>query len=303
MKELVVVGSGPAALTAALYAAREGVGVTVYEKESLGGLAGTIDVIENYPGTGNVTGAELVGKMREQAESFGAEFDYGEVNKLEDRGDVKVLTVDGMEVEARSVLIATGCARRKLGVPGEAEFDGRGVHYCAICDGAFYKDKKVIVIGGANSAIQEALFLAKFASEVEIVALFDIMASGVLRGRLEEAVKSGKVKVNTYADTVEVVSKDGKVVGVRVKEESGERVVEGDGVFVFIGLVSTTEFLEGSGVELSERGFVVTDESYETGMKGVFAAGDVREGATRQIVCAAGEGAAAALVIGEYLGE
>lgn len=303
MKKLVIVGAGPAALSAAIYAARECLDVTVYERESLGGLASGIDLVENYPGAfGDVTGLELAEKMRAQAEKFGAKIEYGEVSEISEAGAKKVLVVDGVETDADAVLIATGCSRVKLGVAGEEEFAGRGVHYCATCDGAFYKDKTVAVIGGGNSAVQEALFLTRFAKKVEIVALAEITASGVLKERLKEAVAAKKIKVNTGMETLEIVGDTGKVTGVRVKKGGKERVLKVEGVFIFVGLKPATEFLKGSGVKLSEKGFVETGADFMTSMSGVFAAGDVREGATRQIVCAAGEGAAAVLRIGEWLG-
>ena len=302
MRDLVIIGTGPAALTAAIYAARENLDVAVYEKTTMGGLASGIHDVENYPGfPDGISGMELIERMRKQAEKFGAEIDYGEVSDLMADGKKKVLTVDGTKVETKAVLVATGCSRNKLGVKGEDELSGKGVHYCATCDGAFYKDKRVVVIGGANSAVQEALFLTKFAREIEIVSLFDITASEILKERLEKAKKDGKIVVHVFAKTQEIMNENGRVAGVRIEKDGKEEVIMADGVFIFVGQSPASGFLAGSGVELTDRGFVKTDAGYETSVAGIFAAGDVRDGAVKQIVCACGEGAGAAMSVREYL--
>jgi Thioredoxin reductase len=303
MKQLVIVGSGPAALTAAIYAARENIETTVYERESMGGLAANIHEVENYPGfPDGIVGSELTSRMRAQAEKFGATIDYGEVSELRVEGDKKILIIDGEEVETRSVLITTGCERAKLSVPGESEMDGRGVHYCATCDGAIYKNRPVIVVGGGNSAVQESIFLTRFTRKIKLLARREITASDVLKKRLKEREENGDILVHLSSDVMEIVSKEGKVVGVRVQDSDKKRLMKADGVFIFVGLVPATKFLVGSGVKMNKYGFIKVDGNLETSVPGVFAAGDVRDGATRQIVCAAGEGAEAAMNISKYLG-
>lgn len=299
MRDLVIIGGGPAALTAALYAAREGLDVVTYEKEVVGGLTSSISELENFPGYPNgVTGMELTERMREQAEKFGAEIEYGEVTKIERDGKDLQLMVDGEKVAAKAVLIATGCKRANLGVPGETL---AGVHYCATCDGAFYKDKNIIVVGGSNSAVQEAMFLAKFARHITIVTLFDIMASKTLQKKLDGYIKSGQIEVHTYMNTAEIVG-EGKVQGLKALDKDGkERIFEVDGIFVFIGIKPNTDFLRDSKIELDERDHVKTNAEFETSLRGVFAAGDVRSGALKQTIIACGEGASAAMNIGKYL--
>lgn len=300
MAKLVVIGSGPAAFAAAMYAARESTEVVVYEKETMGGIASSIDTIENYPGfPDGITGMALMNRMREQAEKYGAVVEYGEVTKLECKKGSCKLIVDDEEVEADAVLIATGCKRRPLGIPGEAEFVGRGVHYCATCDGAVYSGKRLLVVGGANSALQEAIYLTRFADKVELVVRNKMKASKILQDAVQKLVKVGKMKVHTGAVPLEVVGDGGRFSGLRVEEAKGKRLVKADGMFVFVGMMPVTDFLDG--VELADDGSVKTDANYMTNLKGVFVAGDVRSGATKQIVCACGEGAAAAMKIRDYL--
>ena len=203
---------------------------------------------------------------------------------------------------AKSVLIATGCDYKKTGVPGEQEYYARGVHYCATCDGAFYRDKRLVVVGGGNSAAQESIFLTRYASHIDMLVRADhFRASDVLQHELENY--KDKITVHFSTTTDEIVGEDGHVVNVISTDKVTAKKVEfpTDGVFVFVGLKPNTQFLENSGIELDEIGFVKTDERLATKMPGVFAAGDVRAGATMQIASAAGEGATAALHIREYL--
>ena len=302
MRDVVMVGAGPAALTAAIYTTRESIDTIAYEKGNIGGLAATTDWIDNYPGYAEgVAGMKLATELQAQAERFGAEVDYGEVSGIEQKGDHLVVTVDGKPVETKTVLIATGSEYKKLGVPGEAEYYSRGVHYCATCDGAFYKDRRVAIIGGGNSGVQEALFMTRYATHIDLIVRSELRASEVLLKRLKEA--SDQITVYTNVTTEEILAKDDKVTGVRIKEKKtgDEQVIDTEGVFVFIGLVPNSQFLEGSDVKLDDQGMVVADESLQTTMPGVFVAGDVRSGATAQIASAVGEGARAALAIREYL--
>jgi thioredoxin reductase (NADPH) len=300
--DTVMVGTGPSALTAAIYTTREDIETVLYEKGVVGGLAAITDKVDNYPGfPDGIEGLTLAGQLEKQAERFGAKIEYGEVESLKTDGDVKILVVDGQEVKAKTVLIATGSDYNKLGIPGETEFYGRGVHYCATCDGAFYRDKRLVVVGGGNSAIQEAIFLTRFTTHIDLLVRSTVKASDVLQRDLQEFVDNGKITVHLATTPLEVVATEGKVTKVTAVTNGEPAEFETDGVFIFVGLKPNTQFLSGSGVELDEQGLVKTDQHLETTVKGVFASGDVRSGATMQIASAAGEGATAALAIREHL--
>ena len=300
--DLVVIGAGPAALTAAIYTTREEIDTTLYEKGLVGGLAATTDWIDNYPGyMKGIEGLRLADELRGQAERFGTKIEFGEVKSLKRDGEAIILTVDDSEVRSRAVLIATGSNYRKLGVPGEEEHYARGVHYCATCDGAFYAGKRLIVVGGGNSGVQEAMFLTRFATHIDLLVRSELKASEVLQRKLE--TMSDTITVHTNVTVEEIVAEHEKVIGARVKQKQTgeERTIDADGVFVFIGLLPNTAFLADSGVELDEAGLVKSDENLQTSVPGVFVAGDVRSHATMQIASAVGDGATAALKIREYL--
>lgn len=300
--DVLMVGAGPSALAAAIYTTREDLETVLFEKGAIGGMAAITDKVDNYPGfPDGIEGGHLAAELQAQAERFGAKIEFGEVSEIRDSGATKTLVIDGKEVEARAVLIATGSDYKKIGVPGEAEYYARGVHYCATCDGAFYRDKRLAVVGGGNSAIQETLFLTRFASHIDLLVRSSIKASDILQKELEEYVDAGKVTVHLDTATEEILATDGKISGVRVKNNGQETTIETDGVFVFVGLDPNTGFLKSSSIELDEQGLIKTDDHLQTSMKGVFASGDVRSGATMQIASAVGEGAAAALHIREYL--
>jgi thioredoxin reductase (NADPH) len=299
--DVVSIGAGPAALSAAIYTTREDLDTVLVEKGVIGGLAAITDQVDNYPGfPDGVTGMSLAESLEKQAVRFGAKFEYGEVTAIENRGDKKRIVMSNGELFAKSVLIATGSDWKKLGIPGEMEFYGRGVHYCATCDGPVYRDKRLVVVGGGNSAIQEAIFLTKFASHIDILVRGDsLRASEVLQHELPE--HADKITVHYNTKPLEIIGEAGKLVEKVVAETNRKKVdFACDGVFVFIGLQPTTGFLKYS-LDLDELGFVKTNEDLETSMEGVFAAGDVRSGATMQIASAVGEGATAALKIREYL--
>lgn len=303
VRDLVIIGAGPAALSAALYTSREDIDTVLYEKGAIGGLAAVTDWVDNYPGFAKgIAGLELADQMRAQAERFGAKIELGEVQKLVIEEDLKKLITTNGDVYAKAVLIATGSEYRKIGVPGEDEYYARGVHYCATCDGAFYRDKKLVVVGGGNSAAQESIFLTKFATHIDMLVRGDkLRASEVLIHELDKHTDKITIHFNTTTD--EIKGLDGKVTSVIGTDKIKNQKVtfSTDGVFVFVGLDPNTKFLEGSGVELDERGFVKSDQHLMTKIKGVFVAGDVRSGATLQIASATGEGATAALMIREYL--
>lgn len=301
--DVVMIGAGPSALCAAVYTTREDIDTVLVEKGVVGGLAAITDQIDNYPGfSKGVSGLELAGELQAQAERFGADIRYGEVSKLSLNGDVKVVQTNDGALRARTILIATGSDYRKLGVPGEVEYYGRGVHYCATCDGAFYRERKLAVVGGGNSAVQEALFLTRFASHIDLLVRSTVKASDVLQQDLKKAVEEGRITVHLHTIPEEIVATDGKQVDKIRCTKDGETIeLELDAVFVFIGLLPNTGFLAGSGIELDEVGMIKTDRHLMTNIPGVFASGDVRSGATAQIAAAVGEGATAALSIREYL--
>ena len=305
--DVIIVGAGPAALTAAIYTTREDIDTLIFERGVVGGLAAVTDKIDNYPGfPDGIEGLKLAQDMQQQAERFGAKIELGEVLAIHDEGELKRLETTSGEMLARAVLIATGSDYKKIGVPGEQEFYARGVHYCATCDGAFYRDKRLVVVGGGNSAIQEAIFLTRFATHIDLLVRSSIRASDVLQHELEDYVKAGKVTVHLNTTTDEIIGEEGLAGVNKVKGTKDGKPVEfkTDGVFVFVGLLPNSQFLHTEGnshVRCDEIGFVMTDEHLMTHVPGVFAAGDIRSGATMQIASAAGEGATAALKIREYL--
>lgn len=300
--DLIIIGAGPSALTAAVYSAREDIETTLFEKSAVGGMAAITDMIDNYPGfPDGVAGYEIADKMQKQAERFGAKIEFGEVTKVRDNGKTKMLTIDGKDFEAKAVLIATGSSFSKIGVPGEAEYYGRGVHYCATCDGAFYKNKRAVVIGGGNSAVQEAMFLTKFANHIDLLSIHELTASEVLQKELKHFIADDRISVYTGAATKKIVAKDDRVVGVEAIKDGKKMTIDTDGVFIFVGLKPNTQFLDGSGIDLDERGFIVSDCHLQTSIPGIFASGDVRSGATMQVASAVGEGATASISIREYL--
>jgi len=302
VRDTIMIGAGPSSLAAAVYTTRENIDTVLYEKGVIGGMAAITDKVDNYPGfPDGVEGMKLAELLQAQAERFGAEIEFGDVTDIRDEGDTKVVVVDGKDVRAKTVLIATGSDYNKIGVPGEAEYYGRGVHYCATCDGAFYREKRLVVIGGGNSAVQESIFLTRFTSHIDLLVRSTIKASEILIHELNKYVEEGKITVHLGVTTKEIVATDGKVTSVRAVQDGKDISIATDGVFVFVGLKPNTEFLKDSLIELDEQGLVKTDLHHQTNMPGVFSSGDVRSGATLQIASAVGEGAAAALRIREYL--
>lgn len=301
--DLVIIGAGPAALSAAVYTCREDIETILFEKGAIGGLAAITDRVENYPGfPDGIDGLELADRLRAQAERFGAKIEYGDATKIENGTDVKkIYTADGKVYQAHSVLIATGNDYKRLQAEGEKDYYGKGVHYCATCDGPLYKGKRLVAVGGGNSAAQESLFLAKLVGHVDILIRKDQWrASDIL---VERIAKTPNITVHFNTEISRIAGEGNFVKKVRAKNSLTNQNVEFaiDGVFVFIGLIPNTQFLAGSGIELDERGFVKTNEHLGTNVLGIFCAGDVRSGATEQIASAVGEGATAALTIREYL--
>ena len=300
--DMVIIGGGPGGYTAALYAARAGMSVVVLEKLSPGGQMAQTSQIDNYPGfSKGVDGYELAEDMEKAALQFGAESELAEVLSVDLKADPKVIETDAGTYYGRSVVIATGAGPRELGVSGERELTGRGVHYCAHCDGMFYKGKTVVVAGGGNSAAADALLLSRLCEKVIVIHRRDTLrATKIYHKPLMEA-ENVEFRWNS---TISKVLEDGKVSGVLIRDNvTGEEgVVEAQGIFVSIGRKPASALVAGQ-VELDAGGYIVADESTRTSVPGVFAVGDVRTKALRQIVTAVADGAIAAHEAEEYLAE
>lgn len=300
--DLICIGGGPASLTAALYAAREGLDVLVIEKSGLGGQAGVTERLDNFPGfPDGIGGGDFADRLVQQTRRFGVELlQAQEVVGLRAEAESKyVKTADGREYGARAVLIATGSTYRRLGVPGEDELIGAGVHFCATCDGPFYKGQPVAVVGGGNSAGEESLFLTRFADRVTLLVRGPEMTAS--RIVIDKVTGHPRIDVR-YNTEVTALHGEAKLSGLTVRDRSSGSTEElhPKGVFVFIGLKPNTGWLPPQ-IERDAAGFVVTRPNLETSLPGVFAAGDVRRGSTKQAASAAGEGATAALMVREYL--
>ena len=303
--DLAIVGGGPAGLTAGIYGARAGLSTVILEKLSPGGQVVTTDVVENYPGFAEpISGYELVEKMLEQATKFGVEVRSAEVAGIDvtPGEDVKRLSLGDSSLSALAVIVATGAHHRRLGIPGEERFWGRGVSCCATCDGMFYRGKRVVVVGGGDTAVKEALFLTRFASKITLVHRRDrLRATKVLQDRIlamEDQVEFA------WKTVVEEIMGDDNVQAVRLKSVDGNEksILECDGVFVFVGFTPNTEFLRGF-LQLDERGYVITEDDMSTSVPGVFACGDARKKLLRQIVTACGEGATSSFAAEMYVDE
>ncbi|MDN5344183.1 MAG: thioredoxin reductase [Clostridia bacterium] len=298
--DLLIIGGGPAGLTAALYGARGGLDTIVLEMGAPGGQAGQTDRIENYPGfPEGINGMELALKFTEQAQRFGARIEMTTVQGVDLQGNIKKVITGSGEFTARAVIIASGAHPRPLGVPGEAELRGRGVSYCATCDGAFFRGKKVAVVGGGDSAVEEALFLTRFASQVTIIHRRDALrATKVIQ---ERARDNPKISFHWNTVVTRIQGRE-KVSSLELKDVKSvaTREEDFDGVFIFIGLEPNTAFL-GEALTLDEQGYIVTRANLATSIPGVFAAGDVRAKESRQVSTAVGDGAAAAMAAERYL--
>lgn len=300
--DVIIIGAGPAGMTAAVYASRANMSTLMIERGVPGGQMTNTEEIENYPGYDSILGPELSNKMFEHAKKFGAEYAYGDIKQIIDGEEYKTVDAGTKQYKARSIIIATGAQFKKLGVPGESEFGGRGVSYCAVCDGAFFKGRELVVVGGGDSAVEEGVYLTRFASKVTIVHRRDkLRAQKILQQRAFENEKIDFIWNHTVK---EIHGKDGKVNAVTlVNTVTGEeKEFKTDGVFVYIGMVPLTKPFENLNIT-NEAGYIVTNELMETSVPGVFAAGDVREKNLRQIVTATGDGSIAAQSAQRYVEE
>ncbi len=293
--DVVIVGGGPAGLTAGIYLGRARLDAVLIEKQSPGGAPALTEKIENYPGFPEpISGFELVDRMRRQAEGFGLQIvPFNPLEGLKDGGDTKVLLTGEGEMRARAVILATGMRPATLGVPGEEKFHGRGVSYCATCDAAFFRDAVVAVVGGGNTAVEEAVFLTRFAKKVVLVHRRDRLRAGKI---LQERALSNPKMEFKWKKVVKEIRGDRKVESLLLAdvEGGGEEEIPVDGVFVYVGNLPNTEALRGT-LDLDEKGFIVVNQDLEASVKGVFAAGDVRAGAVWQVAAAVGDGVRAAL--------
>jgi thioredoxin reductase (NADPH) len=299
--DAIIVGGGPAGLTAALYMAREGLDTLVIERSGLGGQVGVTQTLDNFPGFDEgIAGSEFADRLGRQARRFGAEILTEEVVRLEPQGPyLCATTADGTEHGANALLLASGARYRRLNVPGEEDLLGTRIHFCATCDGAFYRGGRLLVIGGGNSGFEEGLYLTRYAREVDIVEFEpQVKASKVLQD--EVAQKANMRVITNHAVTGFTGSRRLEAVHVRDRATGENKIWHYDGVFVFIGLSPNSQLVAGQ-VETDAAGFVVTDKTLMTSWPGLFVAGDVRAGSTKQAASAAGEGATAALMIREYL--
>jgi thioredoxin reductase (NADPH) len=300
--DLICVGGGPTSLTAALYAAREGLDVLVIEKSGLGGQAGVTERLDNFPGfPEGIGGSEFADRLTQQARRFGVELlQAQEVTRLRAEQESRyVTTADGHEYGARALLVATGSTYRRLGVPGEDELIGAGIHFCATCDGPFYKGQHVAVIGGGNSAGEESLFLTRFADKVTILVRGETMTASKIV--IDKIAENPKIEVRYNTEVAELHGQNKlSAITIRNRTTGATERIEPAGVFVFIGLSPNSGWLPGQ-IKRDPYGFVETNAMLETSLPGVFAAGDVRKGSTKQAASAAGEGATVSLMVREYL--
>ena len=294
--DVIIIGSGPAGMAAAVYASRAGLNTAILEYSAPGGKLVKTNEIENYPGIGKINGADLAMQMHEHSISFGAKYLYGEVVDIID-GKVKtIVCADGNKYETKSVIIATGTKERKLNIPNEEEMIGRGVSYCAVCDGAFFKDKVVTVIGGGNAALEEALYLTNFANKVYVVIRRDEFRAE--KSVQDKVLDNDKIEVITKHLPVEIVTEGGFVSGLIIKdvESSKKTKLDTQGIFPYIGSDPALGFVNNLNLDL-ENGYVVVDNQMRTNVEGIYAAGDICVKQLRQVVTAANDGAIAAQAI------
>lgn len=297
---LIIIGSGPAGLTAALYAARANLNPLLIAGNQLGGQIAITNEVENYPGFDSILGPELTDKMKAQAEKFGTRFEYDEVLEVDfTKGPPFYLKTYSQEYQAQAVIIATGASAKRLGIPGEETMIGRGVSYCATCDGFFFKDKDVLVVGGGDSALQEGIFLTKFANRVRIVhRRGELRAGDYLQARVKE-----HEKIELVLDTVlDQINGEKKVEGVQARNLRTGAVENWatDGVFVFVGHFPNTQLFKDQ-LAMDEQNFLVVDKYMQTSVPGVYAAGEVMDPIYKQAISSAGQGCQAAIAVERYL--
>ncbi|MFD1926967.1 thioredoxin-disulfide reductase [Sporosarcina siberiensis] len=300
--DVIIIGAGPAGLTAAVYTSRGNLSTLMLERGMPGGQMANTEDIENYPGFEHVLGPDLSTKMFDHARKFGAEYAYGDVTEIIDGESYKTIIAGANQYKTRAIIITTGAEYRKMGVAGEAELTGRGVSYCAVCDGAFFRGKEIVVVGGGDSAIEEGSYLTRFADKVTVIHRRDeLRAQKIIQDR---AFANEKMDFIWNTTVKQVNDKDGKVGSVTLQStvDGSEKEFDTEGMFVYVGMNPLTKPFEKLGI-LDENGYIITNEIMETSVPGIYAAGDVREKLLRQIVTATGDGSIAAQAVQKYVEE
>ncbi|MBE1554889.1 thioredoxin-disulfide reductase [Sporosarcina limicola] len=300
--DVIIIGAGPAGMTAAVYTSRGNLSTLMLERGVPGGQMANTEEIENYPGFETILGPDLSTKMFEHAKKFGAEYAYGDVTDIIDGERYKTIVVGDKEYKARAIIITTGAEYRKMGIPGEAELTGRGVSYCAVCDGAFFRKKEIVVIGGGDSAIEEGSYLTRFADKVTVIhRRKELRAQKIIQDR---AFANEKIEFIWNSTVKEVNESNGKVGSVTLVStvDGSEKEFKTDGMFVYIGMDPLTAPFKKLGI-LDENGYIATNDIMETTVPGIYAAGDVREKLLRQVVTATGDGSIAAQAVQKYVEE
>ena len=301
--DVIIIGAGPAGMTSAVYTSRANLSTLMIERGMPGGQMANTEEVENYPGFDHILGPELSTKMFEHAKKFGAEYAYGDVKEIIDGKEYKTVNAGSKSYKARAVIISSGAEYKKIGAPGEKELGGRGVSYCAVCDGAFFKNKELVVVGGGDSAVEEGVYLTRFASKVTIVHRRDeLRAQKILQQRAFDNDKIDFIWSHTIKEINEKDGKVGSVTLVSTKDGEEEREFQTDGVFVYVGMLPLTKPFLNLGIT-NDMGYIETNERMETRIPGIFAAGDIREKTLRQIVTATGDGSIAAQSAQHYIEE
>ncbi|MES5058358.1 thioredoxin-disulfide reductase [Bacillus velezensis] len=300
--DVIIIGAGPAGMTAAVYTSRANLSTLMIERGIPGGQMANTEDVENYPGFESILGPELSNKMFEHAKKFGAEYAYGDIKEIVDGKEYKTVKAGSKEYKARAIVISAGAEYKKIGVPGEKELGGRGVSYCAVCDGAFFKNKELVVVGGGDSAVEEGVYLTRFASKVTIVHRRDkLRAQSILQAR---AFDNEKIDFKWNKTVKEIHEENGKVGRLTLVDTvtGEEEEFKADGVFIYIGMLPLSKPFENLGIT-NEEGYIETNAQMETKVPGIFAAGDIREKTLRQIVTATGDGSIAAQSVQNYVEE
>ncbi|MBB4826570.1 thioredoxin reductase (NADPH) [Sporosarcina luteola] len=300
--DVIIIGAGPAGMTAAVYTSRGSLSTLMLERGIPGGQMANTEEIENYPGFESILGPDLSKKMMDHAKRFGAEYAYGDVNEIIDGEEYKTIISGKKQYKARSIIISTGAEYRKMGIPGEKELQGRGVSYCAVCDGAFFKDKELVVIGGGDSAVEEGTYLTRFAKKVTIIHRRDeLRAQKILQDR---AFANEKIDFIWNSTVKQVNGENNKISSVTLVStvDGSEREFQTEGMFIYIGMDPLTAPFKNLGI-LDENGYIVTNDEMETSIPGIYAAGDVRQKTLRQVVTATGDGSIAAQNCQKYVEE
>ncbi|MEA3320450.1 thioredoxin-disulfide reductase [Sutcliffiella horikoshii] len=300
--DVIIIGAGPAGMTSAVYTSRANLSTLMIERGMPGGQMANTEEVENYPGFDHILGPELSTKMFEHAKKFGAEYAYGDVKEVIDGKEYKTVNAGSKSYKGRTVIISSGAEYKKIGAPGEKELGGRGVSYCAVCDGAFFKNKELVVVGGGDSAVEEGVYLTRFASKVTIVHRRDeLRAQKILQQR---AFDNDKIDFIWSHTIKEINEKDGKVGSVTLvsTKDGEEQEFQTDGVFIYVGMLPLTKPFLNLGIT-NDMGYIETNERMETKIPGIFAAGDIREKTLRQIVTATGDGSIAAQSAQHYVEE